>query len=139
MMQSVMPWLIENRHILTLIGALSLLLLTVTVLATPWLVAKLPADYFRIYRTPVSQRGLLRMSLALMRNLAGLTLMILGIIMLVTPGPGLVVFLVGLSVSEFRGKYRLLRKLAARPRILASLNYLRQLKSRPPFLPPRTG
>jgi len=139
MIQSVVPWLLENRHILTLTGVLSLLLLTATLLATPWLVAKMPADYFRRYRTPVSQRGLLRISLALARNLAGVALMLLGIIMLVTPGPGLLVFLVGLSVCEFRGKYRLLRKLAARPRIFASLNYLRQRKSRPPFLPPRTG
>ncbi|MEE9322313.1 MAG: PGPGW domain-containing protein [Granulosicoccus sp.] len=138
MMQSVVPWLMENRHILTLIGALSLLLLTVTILATPWLVARLPADYFRRYRTPVSQRGLLRVMLALLRNLGGVTLMILGIIMLVTPGPGLVAFLAGLSVCEFRGKYRLLRKLAAQPRIFATLNYLRHRKSQPPFLPPRT-
>ena len=139
MMQSAVPWIMENRHILTLIGVLSLILLAATLLATPWLVAKLPADYFRIHRIPVSQRGPARMLLGLARNVTGVLLMTLGIIMFITPGPGLVVLLTGLSVCEFRGKYRLLRKLAAQPRVFATLNYLRQRQSRPPFLPPRTG
>ena len=42
--------------------------------------------------------------------------MALGLIMLVTPGPGLIGLLLGLSLCEFPGKHALMRAFAAPPR-----------------------
>lgn len=118
------------------LGALSALLLAVTVFATPRLVASLPADYFARPRTPIEDRDPLRLLVLLLRSLLGLVALLFGLIMLVTPGPGIVMLLIGLSLVEFPGKHTMLLRLATRPKVFASLNWLRERRARPPFEPP---
>ena len=136
-------WLAGHRPLLTVLGALSVLLLGATALAAPWLVGRLPRDYFSAPRRPLAGRGFGRLALVLLRNLAGCLLVLLGLVMLVTPGPGLVGLLLGLSLCEFPGKHALLARLAARPDVLASLNWLRRRGGHAPFerpgRPPEPG
>ena len=66
--------------------------------------------------------GLLLMGI---KNLLGALLVLLGIIMLFTPGQGLLTLLVGLLLMNFPGKYRLERTLVARPGVFRALNWLR--------------
>lgn len=131
------PW-----QFLGTVGAVSGVLLAVTVLATPWLVAQLPPDYFqrrhphpsKVRRNAAQQ--LRRTLWLIVRNALGVTLMLLGVIMFVTPGPGLVCLVLGLSLTEFPGKHRLLMWLVGQPRVLAALNWLRRRAHRAPFEPP---
>ena len=67
------------------------------------------------------------------KNLLGAALMLLGILMLFTPGQGLLTLLVGLLLMNFPGKYRLERTLVARPGIFRSLNWLRRRRGAEPF------
>lgn len=135
----VITWLAGHRVLLGAVGALSMLLLVATVLLTPWLVARLPSDYFSAPRAPLASRGLRRVALLAVRNAAGILFMALGLIMMVTPGPGLVALLLGLSLCEFPGKHALLVRLAARPDVFRSLNWLRRRGDSPPFHPPGHG
>lgn len=119
---------------------LSLATLVATVVAVPWVVARLPVDYFCQPRRAVlpqdqSFPGLVFMGV---KNLLGAALVLLGILMLFTPGQGLLTLLVGLLLMNFPGKYQLERALVARPGVFRSLNWLRQRRGSGPFeLPDR--
>ena len=109
-------------------STVSLATLAATVVAVPWVVGRLPEDYFNQPRRAVlpqdrSFPGLLLMGI---KNLLGALLVLLGIVMLFTPGQGLLTLLVGLLLMNFPGKYHLERTLVARPGIFRTLNWLRR-------------
>ena len=60
-----------------------------------------------------------------LKNLLGLLLMVMGVAMLVLPGQGILSILIGLSLMNFPGKYRLERYIAGRRPIRKSLNWIR--------------
>lgn len=125
-MQVFGPWVAA-------LSILSVALLAATVFATPWLVARLPQDYFT-ETTPTRQhRGLLRIVVLVARNLAGTFFLLLGVVMLITPGPGLIGILLGLTLCEFPGRRTLIRRLAGHPRVYRSLNWLRRRQNKAPF------
>src|SRR5210317_777209 len=71
-----------------------------TVIGLPWVITRLPHDYFSRPRREVwrasSQEPVFALVLGLIKNLLGLVLVILGLIMLVTPGQGILTLLAGL-------------------------------------------
>ncbi len=136
MVQSLVAWLQQYSVEIAILSGLSVLLLLVTILATPWLVAQLPADYFSVQRPPIASRSLGSAINAALRNVAGSLFIVLGLIMLVTPGPGVVSIVLGMSLCVFPGKHRLLRTLVGQPSVFAALNWLRQKSSKAPFLHP---
>jgi hypothetical protein len=69
----------------------------------------------------------------MLKNLLGLLLVVLGLIMLVTPGQGIVTLLIGLLLMNFPGKYHLERWLVLRPGVLKGLNWLRRRQGQLPF------
>ena len=79
--------------------ALSVLSLVAVIVAVPWVVSRLPVDYFSSqHRHPLrEQMGITAMIMALLKNLLGMVLVLLGLVMLFTPGQGLLMTLVGLS------------------------------------------
>lgn len=112
--------------VLTFVGSLILI---------PWLIIRLPESYFSEkhrraavlkYRHPLVY-WLIRIS----KNLLALVLIVAGIAMLVLPGQGLLSILIGISISDFPGKYRLERYLVSRPGILKSLNWIRRKAGKP--------
>lgn len=137
MLEALIPWLQEHHLAIAAVSGLSILLLSATLLATPWIVAQLPADYFRVERLVHGPRGPLRLGLLVVRNTAGVAFMLLGILMMVTPGPGLVCLILGLSLCEFPGKHNLLRRLAGHPSVFATLNWLRRKSDKPAFVHPQ--
>lgn len=126
---------IEN-YIWWISGA-SLLSAAATLLTIPWVIARLPADYFH-HSHRENWRGSQRppaiaLVFGVVKNLVGAVLLVLGVVMLFIPGQGLLTILVGLLLMNFPGKYRLERWLVQRPGVLRSLNWLRKRHGRPPF------
>lgn len=121
-------------------SGLSLLGLVATVLGIPWVVARLPADYFNQPQRAVwrlkGEEPWFALLLGGLKNIVGALLVLLGVIMLVTPGQGLLTLLVGLLLMNFPGKYRLERWLVMRPGVLSALNWLRKRSGQVPFDPP---
>jgi hypothetical protein len=72
------------------------------------------------------QHPLLRLLVSVAKNLLGAFLLLSGIIMLVTPGQGLITLLLGLMIMNYPGKYRLERWLLTHLRLLPALNWLRR-------------
>ena len=86
-------------------------LFALTLLLLPYMVARIPVDYFahhKRHRVPPSlYHPLVDFILVSSKNLLGAVLLILGIMMLFGPGPGIVTILFSLSIMNFPGKYRI--------------------------------
>jgi hypothetical protein len=115
----------------------SLLLAILSMVAVPYWLIRLPADYFAgekrrraewARRHPVE-----RWVLLVVRGAAGLLLVAVGLALLVLPGQGLLTILCGLMVASFPGKYRLERWLVARRGVRAAIDWLRRRAGRPPL------
>lgn len=106
-----------------------------TLVIIPLIIIRLPTDYFaHRHRTPASPRHpLLRLALMGMKNLLGLALLLLGVILLVLPGQGILTILLGLGLMNFPGKYQLEQGLIGRPTVARSLNWLRRRYGKAPF------
>ncbi|OQX20120.1 MAG: hypothetical protein BWK76_02420 [Desulfobulbaceae bacterium A2] len=128
MLMAMLPWL----------GLVSLVTFVGSLLLVPWLVARLPVDYFlrQDQRQAVRRRRhpLLVPLLAVGRNLLGMALLLAGIAMLFLPGQGLLTMLLGLSLMDFPGKHQLRDRLLRQPQVEAALNWLRRRAGRPPFV-----
>ena len=131
MLSEIQTWITGHQQLIEQIGQLSLVVLVITVIALPIVVAKLPQDYFiSEKRGPASdtrKHPLFWGLLTLMKNLVGLALILAGIIMLVLPGQGTVTILIGLAISNFPGKYKIERKIACQPAVGTTLNKIRKL------------
>jgi len=118
-------------------SGLSLLALIATIVGVPWVVTRLPKDYFvrseRVVWRASFDAPLLSLISSMLKNLLGLLLVVLGLIMLVTPGQGIVTLLIGLLLMNFPGKYHLERWLVLRPGVLKGLNWLRRRQGQLPF------
>ncbi len=130
----------EWQQVLLWTSGLSLVAVLATIAAVPWVVGRLPADYFsrerRVSWRKMASAPLYAHIVTGLKNLLGSVLVIVGAIMLVTPGQGVLTILTGLLVMNFPGKYRLERWLVSRPGVLRALNWLRGRRGQPPFEAP---
>jgi hypothetical protein len=119
---------------------LSLGTLVAVLIAVPWVVARLPADYFANPRREpwrgVGGAPLAAIALGLAKNVLGLCLVLLGVLLLFTPGQGLLTLLAGLLLMNFPGKYRFERWLVNNTGVLKPLNWLRRRRGQEPFRAP---
>ena len=119
---------------------ISLVSLVSTVIAIPWVVSRLPSDYFSRERREVWRLGakgpIVKIVLGIAKNALGAVLVLLGLVMLITPGQGVLTILIGLLLINFPGKYRLERWLVLRPGVLRALNWLRRKRGRAPLEDP---
>ena len=101
-----------------------------SILALPYLIARMPEDYFireEPQRTPVRR---------LIRNVVGVMLIFAGTLMLFLPGQGVLTVLVGVSFLSFRKKRDLERVLVERAGLLGVMNAIRARSGRPPLIMP---
>lgn len=121
-------------------SGVSLFVALAGMLCLPWFITRLPPDYFcqpdRRSRDSLQTSAAGHLFLSLVKNAAGFLLVILGMIMLVTPGQGVLTILAGLFLMQFPGKYRLERWLVGRPGVLPAMNWLRAKRAKPPFEAP---
>ncbi len=119
---------------------ISILMFLATLLFIPMIVVRLPEDYFVQKKHSIwDGEGPLRfwhVIWVLARNLFGVVLIVLGVIMLVLPGQGLLTIVLGLAIMDFPGKFTLERKLVRRPGLFKALNWLRIRAHHPPLRRP---
>ncbi|MBT8138189.1 MAG: hypothetical protein KJP25_00335 [Gammaproteobacteria bacterium] len=128
--------LAQNAQLGLWMMGFSVLALLATIIALPWFVAALPANYFtqdNAARDVKDYIGLRAIIVLAAKNVLGLILILAGIAMLVLPGQGLLTLLAGLVLCDFPGKHALTLALVKRPIVLASLNRMRRAKQKPEF------
>ncbi|QIK37839.1 hypothetical protein GWK36_07420 [Caldichromatium japonicum] len=139
MIDALWTWIGTHESLLLALVGLSALILIASLLTLPFAIAAIPEDYFAADRRSSGFRAghpLASIGLRLIKNALGWLLILAGLAMLVLPGQGILTLFVGLILSDFPGKHALERRLAADPRILAALNWLRQRAGRAPFRVP---
>ena len=100
------------------------------------IMVKIPADYFKEDRPRelfADKSPAVRYLLIIGKNLLGVVLVVLGILMSVpgVPGQGILTILLGVMLLDFPGRRRLEHKLVSRPQVLNTINKLRYKFDKP--------
>jgi hypothetical protein len=121
-------------HAAPLMG-LSLAMLIATLVALPIVIARLPRSYFNDESRPrlLSRHLVIHWLLTTLKNLLGLMLVLIGLLLLFLPGQGILTLIIGLTIMNYPGKFAFERWLVRRPRVLPALNWLRSRSGAPPF------
>ncbi len=130
-----LPWPASSA-LLPWLFALSLVSFVGSLIVIPWILIRLPPNYFdeRYPRTWLrDHHPILRFAGHLLKNAVGVIFILGGLAMLVLPGQGLLTIVIGVSLLDFPGKRALERRLLSRPMVLQAINRLRQRFGRPPL------
>jgi hypothetical protein len=103
-----------------------------------FLLVKLPPTYFQESHPRdfwVGRHQAVRLFGLVAKNLAGVLLVLLGILMSLpgVPGQGVLTILLGVMLLDFPGKRRLEYKLISQPRVFNNINRLRARFDKPPL------
>jgi len=133
----IIIWISSHQNLLVWSGMASIIIFIVSLLSLPWLVAKIPEDYFvpkKRAGTPWKGHFLgLWLLMFAVKNVVGYLLLFSGFLMLFLPGQGILTMLTGLLLMDYPGKFQLERKIALSPAVLSKLNWLREKANQPPL------
>ncbi len=132
-------WFQDHQTVIYWVGASSLVTMLLFPIIITLVIVRIPEDYFATPRRPhrrIATRRLttLRVLMLILKNTLGGIFLIAGIAMLVLPGQGILTILLGLSLMNFPGKFRLERWLVTRGATLRLINRLRRRYNRPPLV-----
>lgn len=128
-MDSSTVWLIVGGLGVSILGGI----------AAAIVVVRLPKDYFtRSDPKKRSGKGVGPLLLKIGKNLLGVLLMIAGVVLLFPgiPGPGVVILMLGLVITDIPGKRKLMKAIARRPSVMKSMNRVRRRFGRPNLAAP---
>jgi hypothetical protein len=103
------------------------------------IIVKLPDDYFHPSNERefwVERHPVLRWAGLVLKNIAGVLLVLVGIVMSLpgVPGPGVLTILLGIMLLDFPGKRALELKLVRRQQVRRALDRVRKRFNQPPLL-----
>ena len=133
------PWH-TIEPVLRWLGFLSLCTFFISLAVIPWLISRLPLDYFCRHTTSTLPKTRLPFRgpfWFVMRNLFGSVLFFAGFAMLFLPGQGILTIIIGISLLTFPGKHRLLSTLTRRPSVQKALDWIRIKTCRQSFIWPK--
>jgi hypothetical protein len=123
--------------VLAWFAAASVIGFVASLIAIPWILVRLPADYFdtRVPRHWMQGRHpMLRTVGLVLKNMVGVVFVLAGIAMLVLPGQGILTMLIGVSLLDFPGKRRIEARLVSQRVVLQGVNAIRARFGRPPLV-----
>lgn len=137
MREVVLQWVDGHEVFLGWLFVASAVMFFGTLAAVPFLVVRIPADYFadrEKHRSRWSQlHPAMRLVLLILKNLLGVVLILCAIPLLVGPGQGLLTLAIGVLLLDFPGKYKFERCLISRPSILGAINWIRRRRGVEPL------
>lgn len=123
---------------LQLLGVVSFVTFIASLIAVPWLIGRMPANYFLTHQQAIDERHrrhpVVALIILVLRNGAGLLLFMAGVAMLFLPGQGLLTMLIGLCLMDFPGKRHLLDRLVTMPTMQQGLNWIRRKRKKGEFV-----
>jgi hypothetical protein len=138
---ALFAWARSHSLILWGLSVVSLVAFIGTLAALPFLVARIPEDYFLHPGTGSPRRYAnlpAHLLYLIVKNLAGVVFIIAGVVMLFIPGQGILTILIGVLLMNFPGKRSLALRGISQPSVLAAVNWMRARSQRPPLVLPRT-
>jgi hypothetical protein len=142
LLTGIWEWIVQFWESLTW-GRIAwgLLFAIVTIIASYGLIIigmiKIPADYFSstyVKEIKNDEHFSIRWTVFIVKNIIGFLLVIAGVIMIFTPGPGVPTILLGLIMMDIPGKRPLEARLIQRPMVLSAVNDLRAKYKKPPLV-----
>ena len=125
-----------STETLVTLTVLSIVFFVGSLLAIPFILVRLPADFFDI-RVPrpwmEDHHPVLRVMGHLVKNLAGAIFLLAGFLMLFLPGQGILTILIGVSLLDFPGKRYIERRIVGHATVLKAVNSLREKYGKPPL------
>jgi hypothetical protein len=123
---------------LVALATFSIALAAASVALTAWAIVRLPSDYFVVEKPPLPLAGrawIVRVVVYLARNLAGLTLVGVGVVLSLPgiPGQGLLTILLGVLLVDIPGKRRVERAIVRIGAVRRSIDRLRARFGRAPL------
>lgn len=138
-----MDWLLStvqqyvSTDTLVTLTVLSLVFFFGSLIAIPYILVRLPAEYFDI-RIPrpwmKDHHPVLRLVGHIVKNAVGSIFLFAGFLMLFLPGQGVLTMLIGVSMLDFPGKRKLEAKMIGQPPVLNAINSMRQKFNKPPLI-----
>lgn len=126
-----------STETLVALTILSIIFFVGSLIAIPFILVRLPADFFDI-RVPrpwmKDHHPVLRLLGHLVKNVVGAIFLFAGFLMLFLPGQGILTMLIGVSMLDFPGKRKLEAKMIGQPTILNVINGMREKFSKPPLI-----
>jgi hypothetical protein len=109
---------------------------TISLVIVSFIMVKIPADYFHKDRPRElwsDKHPVVRYLGIFGKNLLGVVLVVLGIVMSIpgVPGQGILTILLGIMLVDFPGKRELERKIVSRPQVFETINKLRHRFGKP--------
>ncbi|HMM78522.1 MAG: hypothetical protein JSS77_00955 [Acidobacteria bacterium] len=139
----MLQWLADKWHALTWESiVISVILFVVTFAfslgAIAFVLVKLPAHYFSAHYEQdflPNSPWLVRWGAVILKNILGVFLIFLGILLSLpgVPGQGILTILLGLIMLDVPGKRPLEARIIKRPKVLAAANHLRARWGKPPL------
>ena len=128
-METISALVSPYARYLPLIGSISAITFVVSLAIVPTLLSRIPANHFIRTQNPTPKIPSIHYPLVwVLRNLAGLVLILAGLAMLILPGQGLLTIVIGIFVADFPGKKSLERKLVANKKVFNAINWIRARK-----------
>lgn len=137
-----MAWLHSARNLITAhpyaAVAIAVGSVVVSIAATMAALIYLPADYFCepvAGQAPSRHHISIRVVINILRNLAGASLVLMGVVLSLpgVPGQGLLTILLGVMLMQIPGKRRLERRIIAIPVVQRATERIRRRFGQPPF------
>ncbi len=141
-MAMIIEWIRNNSTVLWGLSTASLVMFAGTLAALPFIVARIPEDYF-VRKDKASshhriRHPVLRHIYLVVKNLLGIIFIVTGIIMLFLPGQGLLTIMIGVLLTNFPGKHKLVLKIIGQQKILQTINWMRAKSNKRPLqIPPK--
>ena len=136
-LSSLTTFVSEHKVVMWWIAVASAILFVGCLVVVPWLVVRIPADYFSSSKRPklpfADRHPVLRWAGLIVKNVIGGVLVLAGIAMLVLPGQGILTLAMGVMLLNFPGKHRLERRIIRMKPVLKSINWLRVRSDVAPF------
>lgn len=126
-----------STETLVALTVLSIVFFVGSLIAIPFILVRLPADFFDI-RVPrpwmEDHHPVLRVLGHLVKNVVGAIFLFAGFLMLFLPGQGILTMLIGISMLDFPGKRKVEAKLIGQPAVLNAINGMREKFGKPPLI-----
>jgi putative transmembrane protein PGPGW len=138
-----MEWLLStvqqyiSTDTLVTLTVLSVVFFIGSLIAIPYILVRLPADYFdtRIPRPWMEDHHpILRVVGHIVKNAVGAIFLFVGFLMLFLPGQGVLTMLIGVSMLDFPGKRKVEAALIGQPTVLGVINSMREKFGKPPLI-----
>ena len=136
-LKDLLQFMETHNELIIWVSSISFALFVGTLISIPFIIVKLPSDYFikdkNLARRFCQDKPLLGVIIIGFKNIFGLIFLLMGFIMLFIPGQGILTMLIGYSMLDFVSMRGPVYKIVRRPSVYQFINRIREKKDKEPI------